>query len=973
MAGSDIKNKVPESATKERSVATANSPSRLCYVDDSRTSAYVVKRMLRPFGYIVDHFDSAESALVALIQQNYDLLLTDLKVSPKGMDGDDLVRALRNSGQDKIATLPIIVITGSNDSEVLEAVYRAGANHILTKPVNGDELNSQILRLIHEFPQTHGTLTTDAEKLIDHLVGQTDESTSAEPSAAAAKGVAAGKSAVAGKNAAAGKSAAAGINSSEMTQREGATVLPFEQEHKNSDHPEYAEIVDIDAALSDVDAIPVLSPASEQAGELEDDAEADKAPSTVAQIKKDKAKESSVAVLHSHDHTGSAKGRRVLVGLSEGDSQGESAEQDAAYLPQPKSRHVPAAQVKPTILVKQNTAASAPKEAAQAARQEAARRAKAAILAAQRKQSLDGRTVRAENSADNTEAAVALKKLKATAQQKALMAKKKKALEAARAARAAKEALAAKAAQAAAKRAQQTQQNAADLTADEMTLEPLDDDFMNSFSPAPGRSFEENPFAPKRGFAGKAAASDQGAQANQAFAASEANNGNDNANGTNASGQRRPAQLSHPMDGGVTDRAAPEKLVHPYDLPPGSDPYPRNQGNNLLQEIERFPLVETHLSDHYAPSRAMTAMSSVLELYGFKRIIIMAIVMVAAFFAFGKYSDIFQDGLPVDVAIVEQGEIFQAMTYPGKVVSKQKVDIVPPIAGRLVEVLVDENDNVKKGDLLARLDDREAKSFLSKADASLNSAREDVVLAERTLERLTQAFKKGAVARQLVEDAEVDLRSAKARESIAEEEVRTAKLGLENPRILAPFDGVVTARLVEVGQWVVPSEILFTVIDPKQREIEVKVDAADSNGIAVGQTVGLSSDAFPGLEWSESVTRLAAATTNVGNANTVSVYISLGSGAPSLRFGQQVDADIRTSWNPNAIKVPFGALISKSGRSWVAVLDEGNKARLVEVTTGIEDFSHVEIIQGLSVGETIILANGKHIRDGEKVTIATNQ
>jgi RND family efflux transporter MFP subunit len=231
-----------------------------------------------------------------------------------------------------------------------------------------------------------------------------------------------------------------------------------------------------------------------------------------------------------------------------------------------------------------------------------------------------------------------------------------------------------------------------------------------------------------------------------------------------------------------------------------------------------------------------------------------------------------------------------------------------------------------------------------------------------------------------VEDAEVDLRSSKARESIAQEEVRSAKLGLENPRILAPFDGVVTARVVEVGQWVVPSEVLFTLIDPKQREIEVKVDAADSEvkvdaadsgGIAVGQTVGLSSDAFPGLEWSESVTRLAAATSNVGNANTVSVYISLGTNAPSLRFGQQVDADIRTAWNPNAIKVPFGSLINKDKRTYVAVL-EGDRARLVEVTTGIEDFSHVEIVQGLSVGDSIILANGKRIKDGERVSIAVN-
>jgi len=78
--------------------------ARLCYVDDSRTSAYVVRRLLQPFGYQIDHFSSAEPAFVALVQEDYDLLLTDLKVSPTGMDGDDLIRTLRQSGHPKISS-----------------------------------------------------------------------------------------------------------------------------------------------------------------------------------------------------------------------------------------------------------------------------------------------------------------------------------------------------------------------------------------------------------------------------------------------------------------------------------------------------------------------------------------------------------------------------------------------------------------------------------------------------------------------------------------------------------------------------------------------------------------------------------------------------------------------------------------------------------------------------------------------------
>ena len=143
---------------------------RLCYVDDSRTSAYVIKRMLRPYGYTVDHYDSAEPALIALVQDSYDLLLTDLKVSAEGMDGDDLVRALRNSGHDKICDMPIIVITGTSDSDIIDQVYEAGANHILTKPVNGDELDAHIRKLVFTYNHSeHG----ESVRAKPELVGAT--------------------------------------------------------------------------------------------------------------------------------------------------------------------------------------------------------------------------------------------------------------------------------------------------------------------------------------------------------------------------------------------------------------------------------------------------------------------------------------------------------------------------------------------------------------------------------------------------------------------------------------------------------------------------------------------------------------------------------------------------------------------------------------------------------------------------------
>jgi RND family efflux transporter MFP subunit len=388
---------------------------------------------------------------------------------------------------------------------------------------------------------------------------------------------------------------------------------------------------------------------------------------------------------------------------------------------------------------------------------------------------------------------------------------------------------------------------------------------------------------------------------------------------------------------------------------------------NILHEIEQYPLVANQRTSLFNSSNILNMAHSLVELVGMRSLLMRAlgvgIVLLTVLAAWNIY---FNQGLPVDTVFVETGEIFQSVTVPGRIVSKQRVNVSSARAGRLMKVLVKEGDKVKKGQVLAKIDDRELMSRLNRAKANLSAAREDISLAQRTLKRLRKAYAKGAVARRFVEDAEVDLRAARTKAGIVVEEVRSATLDFDNQKVTAAFDGTVTSRFAEIGQWVGPTETLFTLVDESQREIEVRVDAADSVAIDVGQAVAVSSDAFPGLEWQESVVRLGAAAGGSRNANSVKVYISLGGDAPVFRYGQQVDADIRTAWNPNTLKIPFEALINRDGHTMVAVL-EGGKVRMKIVETGIEDFAMAEIKQGLNAGEMVILSKGKVLQNGDRV------
>ncbi len=830
----------------------SKAPARLCYVDDSRTSAYVVKRLLRPYGYDVEHFESAEPALIALVQGNYDLLITDLKVSAKGMDGDDLVRALRNSGHNKVSNLPVIVITGSTDAKVLAEVYEAGANQIMTKPVNGDELDNHIRRLV----------VANKKNEVDSLVPEL------------------------------------GVDPATAIHAAGAKVLNFESE---------ANTRRKDVLSSDVlDNIPVLN----------------------------------------IDDQGSKKDQpRAVLTLDEG---------QPAAVPQPMITVKPAARVTPTI-GKSGAGTKSPINTDDV---------------------VDGGVSVTERPAKT--------KLVKTSTQRARVQKTREELlrQRALAKRAVQEKIQA------AKVAAQNKASKANSTTGGLESVTYKKPVFRGTPAAEGNA--------SNGFVAKSISDTsipltlepKDSEVVDPFVVSQ-----------NAKGARpiRPQNSNRQSDvtNSQAQSAAPKAPVQQparptsenSERPSGSGPanaQPQRRQSaapeaqteaavrDILKEMEMYPLVEAqNKRSAYSPARTLSIVGSLLELYGPKKIITTAVVMIALAFAYKTYQNYFDDGIAVHVTPVEQGEIFQSITVPGKVTSKLRVNITPAISGRLTNVYVEEGDAVKTGDLLASLDDREAKSALKRSTSSFDSAKEDVQMAERTLKRLRVAFSKGAVARQLVEDAEVELRSTQARANIAEEEVRTTKLSLENPRIVAPFAGTVTSRFVEVGQWVVPSETLFTLIDQSQREIEVQVDAADSGGIAVGQTVSLNSDAFPGLEWTESVTRLAAATNSVGNANTITVIISLGINAPSLRIGQQVDANIRTAWNPNAIKVPYGAVISRNGGSWVGVVEDG-RVHLVQVTTGIEDFSHVEILQGITVGQQVVIANGMGLQNGQRVHLVQN-
>ena len=351
-------------------------------------------------------------------------------------------------------------------------------------------------------------------------------------------------------------------------------------------------------------------------------------------------------------------------------------------------------------------------------------------------------------------------------------------------------------------------------------------------------------------------------------------------------------------------------------------------------------------------------------------VIVATLLSLTAAIAAWKYHQ--DDAIAVEVINAETGTIESVIRVTGRVINDRTVTMTALVNGQIQGMLVQKGDRVKAGQVLAFLDKREADALVEKAAAVVARERQSVDEASRKLERFRKISLAGNASTQTVEDAQAEWRAAQARLQVAEAERRVAQIQREKVEITAPWDGVIIEKSTEQGQWVEAGIKLFTLVAEEGREIEANVDAGDSGVVKIGQTVTLTCDAFPGQRWNETIHWISPAIITDENAvlNSFAVRTTLGADSPPLLLGQQVDIEIRTAHRESVLKLPYTALIESDEMSKVAIVHEG-KVKYRQVKTGIEDFTHVEIVDGITVDESIIISHGKAPAEGSIVKIKT--
>lgn len=322
-------------------------------------------------------------------------------------------------------------------------------------------------------------------------------------------------------------------------------------------------------------------------------------------------------------------------------------------------------------------------------------------------------------------------------------------------------------------------------------------------------------------------------------------------------------------------------------------------------------------------------------------------------------------------------------------------------AGQLVALEADHGDRVKAGALLARLDDGEARARLEKslagvaaAEAALAKAeafgrRGDVVALQK---RRVDERRKSLVARQTVsieaaETAELDAEVAEADATVARRDVEVARVGLvaaraqatldgvllDRLRLSAPFDGVVTARLRELGSVMAPGEALFSLVDPGSVWIQAFVDEARAGDLADGQPAEVRLRSRPGETFRGRVARVGLENDRVGEERRLWVACETCPG--EFHLGEQAEVEVTTRRLERAFLVPQTALRltgSAEAIGWVVVDGRLQEARL-RLGSHLLD-GRVEIVDGLPRDGALVTSSddgGFHVGRRARIVEAT--
>ncbi|WP_150912038.1 efflux RND transporter periplasmic adaptor subunit [Marinobacter halotolerans] len=319
--------------------------------------------------------------------------------------------------------------------------------------------------------------------------------------------------------------------------------------------------------------------------------------------------------------------------------------------------------------------------------------------------------------------------------------------------------------------------------------------------------------------------------------------------------------------------------------------------------------------------------------------------------------------LTLKTAVAERSSFPETVHLDGVIEAVQKSTVSAQTSGTVQKLPFDVDDSVAAGDLIVQLEDSEQQSRLNQAQAGLEEAEAALTDASQRFARIEEVHARGLVARQEFDQARNNLAAARARVERARAAVAEAEKQLSYTRVVAPYDGILTERHVELGESVSPGQPLLSGLSLEQLRIVVDLPqkyaelARKERQAQVTLTDGrvLETGEMTFYPYADPAT------------HTFRLRMQLDEPNGSLFPGMLVKVGVPVA-SREALWVPASSLIHRSELRAVYVMDSNDRPRLRQVRAGIRDGDRLEILAGLGEGEKVV-TNPSLLAGSERLTL----
>lgn len=309
----------------------------------------------------------------------------------------------------------------------------------------------------------------------------------------------------------------------------------------------------------------------------------------------------------------------------------------------------------------------------------------------------------------------------------------------------------------------------------------------------------------------------------------------------------------------------------------------------------------------------------------------------------------------VDISTVETRVLNRALPLSGSIAPFVQATLKSKVGGEVEQLKLREGQDVREGEVIARVDTRNLQAQYDREAAAVEKARADLELARLNRDKNRQLLEQKFISQNTFEQTESAYAGSVASFKLAEAQARVAKINLDDAVIRAPFSGTIAKRLVQPGEKVSPDSAIVTLVDLKQMVLEAAVPAAEIPSVRVGQKVRFRVSGFGDRVFEGEVQRINPVTAD--NSRAIMIYIAVPNPDSALKGGMFAQGSLMLNSTQPVLAVSQRAVRDDAGVSYVYVLRDDKIVRTpVKVGPRSEGEAFVEVRDGLSAGDQVIVA-----------------